>query len=573
MSRNQGTAKFWIGQSLPRNPERRDAAGGTQFYYSHKPGWRGGITREFLLHGAVSLHARWLISWEKKMYAYAQEQGLPFTRYVDSTETSITTELAGLSVKHMLEDGDLPIVPCEAEVAAIVIGVFRTNAVIADAGVMPLDGHLNNHLVWLENGLEGGYLDFGLIKQPDHTYTIRKGGRLRKPPWCSSLMPHFAPEAKYYKQVDEEAFASVLVEQGFSGDSLGDMVRSLAGIEDGHQQRAQRWRLERAYETYGADQQLQTALDTGSIEPHRMIQFALATCFLAMLDNPRLPVATRKVITRVRSVLEPMRDPRPEKRHATLHSAADALQAVLGEPLSRSMHPWPQISPELLIWNIRGTTDPDPAPSPTWNTEVPNSTFSLDDIPETPSPSVAPPVRSKGIQNFLGKVCDFLGPSNPRFRHRVRLGGIVTGFLLITIVASIRLPQTPEEAVQAARKAYVRQIATQVESRDPKKAAAGLEDLKALLRQGDPLARQEIDRITTSRFSALERKYLRRGLISPVSPIMLSGNLANQHKRREVVVQLQSLAELGSDPARQWAEAILKANPRGTDAVGSLAVR
>lgn len=551
-------SRQWIGQSKPRKSQG-GATGGSQFSYEYQPGWRGAIAREFLAHGMVSLHGRSLIKWERKVYDFGAEQGLPFPRCIDSRDTTIVTELVGPSVKMLLERSDLPVRLDEAEIGSLILRTVREDALVADAGIQQFDGHLNNKMVWLEHGLDGGNLEFNQIKIADHTYTLVRGLNFKKPLWCSVQMPHFPPEAKADKLADEAAFAELLRQEGFVGASLGDIVRLIAMTNDGQQQRASRWKLERLYDEHAKPQRLQAALDAGAIDPHLMAQYCLGKCFLELLALNDTPATTRRVMGRLKSVFQKMADPRPEERFSNLHAAAAAIQDIVGAPLERSRQSWPPISPKELIWDVRGTTDPDPAPPDL--EEAPDAgTYDLG----TPSPVAA--VQDIIQENVETKpaVRKPFGALGKRLRdwYIENRGATVAVALILTltVLTSVRLPQTPEDFLRSAQKAQVARLIERLDVDQVQEVNDSISKLRAILSQSSEPVRSEAHARLNKKFTELESKYLGRALVSVGSQNSHTINDLSVAQKQAVIRQLDALASLGNEAAKQWLEMLREHN-------------
>jgi hypothetical protein len=556
--------RIWIGQSRARHPERGDLTGGSQFYHVFRPGARDGISREFLAHGVVSLHGRCLVRWEEMVYREGRKRDLPFPELIGADATSVTTELHGPSVRMLLERHDLPVPLIEEEAAALIVNVLRAAVPLAESGVMCGDGHLHNLWVWLEDGLDGGCLDFKRIAFGDHSYSLIAGMEFGRPLWCSSEMAHFPPEAKPFKRGDEEAFARKLRAVGFAGSALGDIVGDIARISDPRRQLDQRWKIERAYEEYQAPQQLQLALDTGALEPARMMQYAVGAHLLSMLQSAALPAVSRTTIERCRPVLERMADVRPECRFATLGDAADAVAACWhGVDLpDRSLKPWPPIEPKFLIWDVRGGTDPDPVSSvPGSGSNRSGGTFGLDDSAPLGSPGTADAINAAppwGRVELQGRLRSGLG----WLRARPLILAIGAVFFL-SVAASIHAPQTPEEALERAQQMTLRRLVQQVGDQRQDNAESAVRALKIVL--ADPRSTQhdyvaaQLDR----RLQQLERRYLSKPLFASEGAAAIAG--ASERKR--LAMELRRLAELGNQKAHKWLDVLREQEWRAPVAV------
>ena len=541
-------SRFWIGQSHARHPERGDVTGGSQFFHVYRPGARDCIAREFLAHGAVGLHGRCLVKWEEKIYRQGRRNRLPFPVLVSAQGTMVTTELVGPSVRMLLERPDLHVPLSEEEVASLVVNVLRASISIADAGFMPFDAHLYNFWVWLEEGLGGGHLDFSRVVLGDHTYTLVRGMDFRRPLWCSSEMPHFPPEARASKRADEDAFARELNGLGFPGTSLGDIVLGISRIADPRHQREQRWRLEQAYEEYQVPQQLQQDLDSGAIEPHRMIQYAVAAHLHNMDRLRELPAATRQVIAKCRPELERMADVRPERRFATLGEAADAVAACWRKALpERSIKPWPAIEPPFLIWDVRGGTDPDPASvAPGGDANRHGATFEIDGQAGRGSARTGGPAFD-ALPRFVSDPADMLRTGLTWLRARPVIPAAAL-LLLVSLGASVRVPQTPEQALAQAQQMKLRRLVQHTGDPNQSSAESAGRTLRSVLNDPTEPNRAFVLAQLDERFQKLRLRYLGK----PLLPTSASPVSAPPAERKRLARELRELAALGHDQAGKW---------------------
>lgn len=535
----------WIGQSRARNPARGEITGGSQFFLVYRPNRREAIARQILAHGMTGLHGRCMVDFERNIYNLGAEVKLPFPQLIATDKDTTTTELVGPSVRMLLERPDLPVALTEDEAAALLVHTLRAKEKLADAGFMTFDGHLHNAWVWLERGLQGGHLDFQRILLGDHSYSCARGMENSRPLWCSSEAAHFPPEARLFKLADDSALARMLNNQGFIGTALGDIVRNIARITDDQERRNQRWRLERAYENYDAPQQLQAALDNGAIQPHRMMQYAVAQCLLGIAGNAGLPEASSRMIARCRRHLERMADIRPEARFSTLGEAAEAIAGGWDMLPQRSLRPWPAISPRFLIWDVRGGTDPEPSSG----REAANGdasrqgTFGFDDGES----GWASPARHGDTRHF-NRVWSSRIPHVAGWLLKRPLLPLLALALAGAVATGVREPWSPEDALREARKAEVRHLVQQAGAQDPAAATDAVRQLKLVLGDDrDPL-REFAKEIVEIRYRALERRHLNK-LHSKVRNAML---MTNSKELQEVVHELEVLAELGQVKSSQW---------------------
>lgn len=539
-------SREWIGQSRPRNPARGEITGGSQFFLVYRPNRREAIAREIVAHNMTGLHGPCMVDLERKIYNIGAEAKLPFPQLIATDKDTTVTELVGPSVRMLLERPDLPIPLTEEEAASLVVHALRAKGKLADAGFMTFDGHLHNAWVWLEQGLQGGYLDFQRICLGDHTYTLARGMENRRPLWCSSDAAHFPPEARPFKLADDSAFARMLNSRGFIGTSLGDIVRNISRIMDEHERRNQRWALERAYEEYDAPQQLQAALGNGAIEPHRMMQYAVAQCLLGIAGNPGLPETTARMIARCRRHLERMGDIRPEVRFSTLGEAADAIASGWDMLPQRSLRPWPAISPRFLIWDVRGGTDPEPSSGREAGSGGvgQQGTFGFDD-----GESGCSLLARYGAAERIYRACSSRMPHVADWLLKRPLLPLLALALAGAVATGIRDPWSPEDALREARKNEVRQLVQQAGAQDAAAVADAIRRLKLVLGdESDPggkYARELIEK----KYRALERRYLGKQIAPKRAGVMISAD------RLEVQRELYILGDLGHLRAQQWLRA------------------
>lgn len=540
--------RLWIGQSRPRHPG--DVTGGSQFYYHYMPGFRDRISRELLAHGMVSLHAQCLVDWEKQIYQLGHERGLPMPVFVDASRTTVTTELVGPSVRMLLERDQLPVALVEAEAAALVCNTLRCGAQLADAGLMPFDGHLHNSWVWLENGIRGGHLNFRRILSGDHTYTLARNHHLGRPLWCSAeSMHHFPPEAKVFKRADEDAFAQELRSQGFQGETLGDIVRSIARAPGAEQTRI-RWRLERAYEQYQQPQELEAALDNGLIEPHRMIQFAVGTHLLALSKEPGLPDSTAKMLDKCSEQIRRMAEIEPAARFSTLVQAAQAIESCWNNPLPQhSIEIWPEITPRWLIWDVRGGMDPEPDAAKVQSTPHtdPVGTFDFVEHSEPVSRAAQTPISPLGWLSQWRQLAGSIGAAVQwATASSVRVAVAIA--LMVALVAGIRVPQTPQTAAIDRRHAEIIQWVNQAVAANNRASQVAIERLNSvLIDQANPdreFARSVVDKV----YAEVEQNSLGRPIVK-TSDTTLEVLSARSDK---VVRALEVLSLLGNSDAKRW---------------------
>jgi hypothetical protein len=541
-------SRFVIGHSRARH-RSGGGPGSARFYHVYRPGMRDCIAREFLAHGVEGLHGRRLVKWEEAIYREGWRQGLPFPELVTAEGTTVTTELVGPSVRMLLERPDLPVPLTEQEAAALLIALLRASIPLADQGVMPFDGHLHNAWVWLDDGLQGGHVDFQRILFGDHTFTLARGIRLGRPLWCSSKMRHFPPEAKDFKHADEDAFARAVNRLGLHGATPGDIVRGIARTTDLQRQREMRWRLEKAYEEYEAPQRLQQALDDGAIEPHRMIQYSIGQCLRYMQKLCTLPAHTARALARCQGALERMADAQPERRFATLGEAADAVAACWGGSVlpECSIEHWPPVEPGFFIWEVRGGNDPDPASQmPGWERVRAEATFPLDVEPEEISGNTGKAAAEKTVLGGFAGLGVVL--SGYRWLLARPILALAAFLLFVSLGASLREPQTPEQAHEHVRHAKLRRFIELTGATDQGTAGAAFRELKAVLDDDQSPDRTYLLSQIDERFRRLERRHLGR----PMLPLSAAPAFTTPAERRRVARSLQLLADLGHATARKW---------------------
>ncbi len=548
--------RLWIGQSRPRNPERGDITGGSQFYFHYRPGFRDAISRELLAHGMVALNAECLVAWERRIYQIARDRGAVLPALVDADRTTVTTELVGPSVRMLLERHDLPIALTEEEAAALVTNTLRAGIALADAGLMPFDGHLHNYWVWLENGVIGGHLDFARILPGDHSFTLARDHTFGRPLWCSAEVTHFPPEAKVFKRADEAAFAEELRRQGFAGETLSNVLKVLANAPE-REQRMLRWRLEQAYEQHQAPQQLEAALDTGAIEPHRMMQFSVGAHLLALTKLPGLPAATARMLSRCATAISRMADVRPEARFESLAEAADAVAMCWSKPLpQRSIAAWPEITPSWLIWDVRGGTDPEPSTSKAQGSAGANpaatSEFDADFATgDRILPDAKPTKLDPGQRAPMQRVADVLRRLFRRVAARPAIAAVSVA-LTMAVLAGIRVPQTPEAAALERRHTQIGRLVRQAVEIDRKKSSETVGYLQSVIRDARNPDQEYAKMLIQRAFSEFEQRHLGQPLFSIGSAV----NYRNARNDANLVSCLEVFASLDHERAKQWLQVI-----------------
>lgn len=540
-------SREWIGQSRARNAARGEITGASQFFIFHRPGFRDAIGRQILPHGMTGLHGRALIQHETEVYRRGEAAGLPLPRLIATDNEMCVTELVGPSLRMLIERPDLPVMLTEEEVAALVVNTLHACNALAEAGFVPLDGHLHNFWVWLENGLEGGSLEFDRVVSGDHTYSLVRGMECTRPLWCSTDAAHFPPEARALKLADDAALARVLNRQGLDGDTLGDIVRNIRQVADESRRRALRWRLEQTYSAYNAPQQLQTALDSGIIEPHRMLQYSVGRCLLNIV-GANLPEPTALVMAHCRQHLDRMADIRPEARFPTLGEAAQAIATCWGSNLpQRSYRPWPPIPARFLIWDVRGGTDPEPSPSSTSEASCSDrrGTFGFDEGHSWDNPAIS--IIEQRFHAALQRL--------PRIANWVMRRPVQVLFAMAmagAVVAGMREPPSPEEALYQARKIQAQQFVEQACASDQVIAARAIRQIKIVLAtEEDPLRKFVIEHVE-KRYLTLEHRHLNKPLISKYGHSMIN---AQTDRSREIVRELEFLADMGHVKAKHWLRA------------------
>lgn len=536
MDENLFESRHLIGQSKPRNQAGGDIAGGSQFYHVYKPGQYDHIERQMLAHGLVSLQAPSLVNWEEQIYRSAQKLDLPFPVLVSVHDTTTRTKFVGPNVQMLLERSDLPGGALnELEIASLIVNVLLANAPLADEGFMPFDGHLQNHWCTLEKGLQGGHLEFRQILAGDHTYTWRKGMVFGRPLWCSSNMLHFPPEAKWYTHQDEAAFARILNKQGLEGSTLGNIVKNLAYIKDPHHLREQRHKLEAAYAQHQSPQKLQEALDNGDIEPHRMIQYAIATHLLSFGEKRNMPEATRQAIAKCHTHLKRMSDVRPECRFTTLLEAADAVKACWDTSLpERSLNPWPAKVPRYFVCDVRGATDPDPSPSGGLE-----NTFSMD--------------GDSALMSGTESNANISGWGWLKDRPLIPIFALVLG---ISLTVGNRPPQTPDEFKRQAEQLKLAQVIRKASSNNPATANTAMRDLKAVINNPMDQNRKFVISQLEDHFVQFKQRYLGKPIFQG-GALKLNGSATSQQR---VENELQRFADLGVEEAKKWLEVYRQVN-------------
>jgi hypothetical protein len=532
-------APQYIGQSRPRHGNK---TAGSQFYFEEiGEGERGGITREYLTYKMTSLHASVLVEHEKAFYEFAAAHDLPVPELLEAHGLRLTTELVGPSARMLFENRNIPFPLKDDEAASLLVNLLRANRRLADQGVWPADGHLHNSLVWLEHGRHGGRLDFERVLMIDHTYTLWRGGDFRRPLWLGSTATHFPPEARPFKQADEQAFVAELNRRGIAGNVLGNIVQDMSRIADNHEQAAARRRLETAYRECQIPSKLQEALDRGILDSHRMVQFAVAACLLeaASRRGANLPESTRALIKQCRKPLEIMADPRPEARFDTLDAAAAAIaDAWPGDLPAQSAQAWPTIEVSKLIFDVRGTTDPEP--------------IAADRYPDLPDDlaGYSIPLGDEALAQIRRVV-----PKQSLtqiFRAVLKTKPLLYGMaaILVAAISSWKVPQTPDEYAQALRQAEIRQLVAKVGAGETAASASAVQKLKAIVRTaGHPDQAYTAKRIE-QRFQEIERRVLGKSIVKTRDD---QGNIkAMREHRRKAIPAVAPFAELDSPKAKDW---------------------
>lgn len=330
--------------SLPEPPtlkpfmqSRRVHAGrpDTQFFWITRDGHPCIAKQMELGHGP---QVDGLLKNEREVLRLLNARKAPVCLLVDDPDHPewLITRFAGFSLHLLGRDNrnGWPPLPL-AERVSVWAGFMLRAGALADAGILPLD--LADRNLVVPRG-PSGHLDLGGAVSIDHAHTVVHSsqlpdGALRRPVWIgASNNLQLAPEVRDCLIRDQQKFL----------DKLQTEKAPLPGSSQAIEDKAQVTR--RIWLAYSEPQDVQRALDSGTIDPDKAIQYAIGHAIHRHLtaDDPMTPALAAVVLRLVAND--------PADRFAKMEHAADALKAALGGKRAfSSKYAYPRESPEALL--------------------------------------------------------------------------------------------------------------------------------------------------------------------------------------------------------------------------------
>ncbi len=278
-----------------------------------------------------------LLENERQVLRLLNEHQAPVCELVEDPEHPewLITRFAGLSLQVLgpRNLGDWPELPLHERVSVWAGFLMRARA-LADLGAVPLDLSDRNLVVPLG---PSGQLDLSLAVSIDHAHTVvtgskLQGGALRRPVWIGAKDNlQLAPEVRHRLVRDQQRFLEQLKL------ASAPLPGTTAAVEDEAQVTHRIWLA------YCEPQEVQRAVDAGTIEADKAIQYAVGHAIHRHLvaDAPLTP-ALAAVVRRLCA-------DEPSHRYAKLEDAADALKAALGGSRALSSeHAYQPKLPEAL---------------------------------------------------------------------------------------------------------------------------------------------------------------------------------------------------------------------------------